>query len=216
MASLTRTYKERRWRYRSHVPPTWFMPVKGSVHVTISRAFADYVLHNDTATEILNWVRRLDFFQDEAFFSTLNHNPQLGIPGSYKGLCIVKQIYILFLYLSVCLCAYLSVSLPACLSVCKSVWLPANLFICLSACLPAWMSACLSVCISVWLSACLLICLPTCLKNLHVCLSVCLSDYHIKSVTAVVLFKSLPLAWLVFLSTYNQSETRLNDIAEHI
>ncbi|BFZ09659.1 hypothetical protein BsWGS_12698 [Bradybaena similaris] len=84
-ATLSETYKERRWRYRSHVPPTWFMPVKGSVHVTISRAFADYVLHNDTAIEILKWVRRLEFFQDEAFFSTLNHNPQLGIPGSYKG-----------------------------------------------------------------------------------------------------------------------------------
>ncbi|CAG5130226.1 unnamed protein product, partial [Candidula unifasciata] len=46
--------------------------------------FVDYVLHNDTAKELLNWTKPT-FVPDETFFAMLNANPQLGIKGTYKG-----------------------------------------------------------------------------------------------------------------------------------
>ncbi|XP_025105616.1 beta-1,3-galactosyl-O-glycosyl-glycoprotein beta-1,6-N-acetylglucosaminyltransferase-like [Pomacea canaliculata] len=65
-------------------PPHGIVPVKGSVHIAVNRDFVDYVLHSPVAQDFLNWTQRV-FIPDEAFFSTLNHNPQLGIRGSYKG-----------------------------------------------------------------------------------------------------------------------------------
>ncbi|PVD26134.1 hypothetical protein C0Q70_13802 [Pomacea canaliculata] len=64
-------------------PPHGIVPVKGSVHIAVNRDFVDYVLHSPVAQDFLNWTQRV-FIPDEAFFSTLNHNPQLGIRGSYK------------------------------------------------------------------------------------------------------------------------------------
>ncbi|XP_059144082.1 beta-1,3-galactosyl-O-glycosyl-glycoprotein beta-1,6-N-acetylglucosaminyltransferase-like [Physella acuta] len=65
-------------------PPRGLRPVKGSVHVVVNRDFVDYILHNDTAKDLLEWVKGTGV-PDETFFATLNHNPQLGIRGSYKG-----------------------------------------------------------------------------------------------------------------------------------
>ncbi|OWF44638.1 beta-1,3-galactosyl-O-glycosyl-glycoprotein beta-1,6-N-acetylglucosaminyltransferase-like [Mizuhopecten yessoensis] len=65
-------------------PPGGIRPLKGSVHITVNRGFVDYVLHNQTAIDFLNWTRGIDF-PDECFFTSLNHNPHLGIPGTYKG-----------------------------------------------------------------------------------------------------------------------------------
>ncbi|XP_069115349.1 beta-1,3-galactosyl-O-glycosyl-glycoprotein beta-1,6-N-acetylglucosaminyltransferase-like [Argopecten irradians] len=65
-------------------PPGNIRPLKGSVHITVNRGFVDYILHNQTAIDFLNWTRGIDF-PDECFFSSLNHNPHLGIPGTYKG-----------------------------------------------------------------------------------------------------------------------------------
>ncbi|CAG5130225.1 unnamed protein product, partial [Candidula unifasciata] len=53
------------------------------------RPFVDYVLHNDTAKELLNWTKPT-FVPDETFFAMLNANPQLGIIGTYKGLFFGK------------------------------------------------------------------------------------------------------------------------------
>ncbi|XP_060078206.1 beta-1,3-galactosyl-O-glycosyl-glycoprotein beta-1,6-N-acetylglucosaminyltransferase-like [Ylistrum balloti] len=72
-----------RWQ-KAGDPPGGIRPVKGSVHITANRGFVDYILHNQTAIDFLNWTRRIDF-PDECFFSSLNHNPHLGIPGTYKG-----------------------------------------------------------------------------------------------------------------------------------
>ncbi|CAG5133381.1 unnamed protein product, partial [Candidula unifasciata] len=72
-----------RW-YENFPPPFNIKPVKGLVFMLASRAFVDYMLHNPVARDFLQWVSRTDF-PDETFFSTLNHNPHLGIPGSYKG-----------------------------------------------------------------------------------------------------------------------------------
>ncbi|XP_059174353.1 beta-1,3-galactosyl-O-glycosyl-glycoprotein beta-1,6-N-acetylglucosaminyltransferase-like [Physella acuta] len=65
-------------------PPRGLRAVKGSVHITVNRDFVDYILHNDTAKDLLEWVKGTGV-PDETFFATLNHNPQLGIRGSYKG-----------------------------------------------------------------------------------------------------------------------------------
>ena len=59
-------------------------PVKGAVHITVNRNFVEYVVHNSTAHAVLGWVKKAGY-SDEAYFSTLNNNPQLNIPGSYTG-----------------------------------------------------------------------------------------------------------------------------------
>lgn len=65
-------------------PPHGITPVKGSVHIIASRGYVDYVLHDQRAHDLLNWTRRTKV-PDETFFASLNHNPALGVPGSYKG-----------------------------------------------------------------------------------------------------------------------------------
>jgi len=58
---------------------------KGSVHITAVRAFVEYVIYSRTAQEFLDWVKDTAI-PDETFFSSLNHSPQLRVPGSYLGL----------------------------------------------------------------------------------------------------------------------------------
>jgi hypothetical protein len=58
--------------------------VKGSVHIVASRGYVDYVLHNKIADDIRNWIAGVKV-PDEMFFATINHNPSLNVPGSYKG-----------------------------------------------------------------------------------------------------------------------------------
>jgi len=60
---------------------------KGSVHIIASRAFVDYVIHNETAIKFRDWIKK-SFYPDETFFSSLNHSPKLGVPGAYLGLYI--------------------------------------------------------------------------------------------------------------------------------
>ncbi|XP_045209194.2 beta-1,3-galactosyl-O-glycosyl-glycoprotein beta-1,6-N-acetylglucosaminyltransferase-like [Mercenaria mercenaria] len=79
---------ERANRYRwtwAGSPPHNTTAVKGSVHVAVQRGFVDYVLHDERAKGILKWAKRT-FVPDETFFATLNHNPILNVPGSYRGL----------------------------------------------------------------------------------------------------------------------------------
>lgn len=65
-------------------PPHQIHPVKGSVHITANRDFVDYVINNPVAKDFLNWSRKVAV-PDETFFASLNHNPHLRIPGTYKG-----------------------------------------------------------------------------------------------------------------------------------
>jgi len=57
---------------------------KGSVHIVASRGFVDYATNDKTALKFLDWVKGTAI-PDETYFSTLNHNPQLGVPGAYIG-----------------------------------------------------------------------------------------------------------------------------------
>ncbi|XP_064597380.1 beta-1,3-galactosyl-O-glycosyl-glycoprotein beta-1,6-N-acetylglucosaminyltransferase-like [Liolophura sinensis] len=65
-------------------PPHGIIPTKGSVHIAASRGFVGFLLKNQIALDFLEWVKKTSI-PDETFFSTLNHNPHLGVPGSYKG-----------------------------------------------------------------------------------------------------------------------------------
>ncbi|KAL3886794.1 hypothetical protein ACJMK2_026766 [Sinanodonta woodiana] len=80
--TIKRANKDR-WQ-NAGPPPHNITATKGSVHVIVNRDFVDYVIHNPIAQDFLNWTRYVGV-PDETFFSSLNHNPQLGIRGSYKG-----------------------------------------------------------------------------------------------------------------------------------
>lgn len=65
-------------------PPGQWVIAKGSTHIAASRALIGYILFNETARDLLNWMRDIRA-PDEHFFQTLNHNPHMNVPGSYKG-----------------------------------------------------------------------------------------------------------------------------------
>jgi len=72
-------------RYSRAPPvPSNITLTKGAVHIVASRAYVNYVINNKTAIKFLNWVNKTDE-PDETFFSSLNHSPQLRVPGSYSG-----------------------------------------------------------------------------------------------------------------------------------
>jgi len=59
---------------------------KGSVHIIASRAFVNFAIHNETAIKFRDWIKE-SYYPDETFFSSLNHSPNLGVPGAYLGWC---------------------------------------------------------------------------------------------------------------------------------
>ncbi|XP_076452618.1 beta-1,3-galactosyl-O-glycosyl-glycoprotein beta-1,6-N-acetylglucosaminyltransferase-like [Babylonia areolata] len=65
-------------------PPHGIVPFKGLVFVVVCRGFVDYILHHPVAQDFLLWVRYTEI-PDETFFTSLNHNAHLRVPGSYKG-----------------------------------------------------------------------------------------------------------------------------------
>ncbi|XP_064629077.1 beta-1,3-galactosyl-O-glycosyl-glycoprotein beta-1,6-N-acetylglucosaminyltransferase-like [Lineus longissimus] len=65
-------------------PPYNITPMKGSLHIVASRGYIDFILHSMIAKAFTEWLRDTGI-PDETFFSTMNHNPHLGVPGSYKG-----------------------------------------------------------------------------------------------------------------------------------
>uniref|UniRef100_K1RB74 Beta-1,3-galactosyl-O-glycosyl-glycoprotein beta-1,6-N-acetylglucosaminyltransferase 4 n=1 Tax=Magallana gigas TaxID=29159 RepID=K1RB74_MAGGI len=79
--TIKRANKER-WNI-TEKPPHTIQPVKGSVHVTLNRKVVEYVINHDVAADFLTWVNKTSI-PDETFFASLIHNPQLGIPGSFK------------------------------------------------------------------------------------------------------------------------------------
>lgn len=75
--------KRERWKHAG-LPPHGITPVKGGIHVVLNRQFVDFAINSKVAKDLLNWCRKVQI-PDELFFPTLNNNPQLNIPGSYKG-----------------------------------------------------------------------------------------------------------------------------------
>ena len=73
-----------RWQSAGH-PPDGLVPYKGSVHIVVNRNFVDFSIRNQSSFRLLHWLNRTEF-PDETFFTTLNHNSKLHIPGSFKGI----------------------------------------------------------------------------------------------------------------------------------
>ena len=66
-------------------PPYNVTLVKGAVHVTLSRAFVNFTLHDPKAQHFVHWAKDT-WVPDELVFSTLNYNPGVfGAPGSFTG-----------------------------------------------------------------------------------------------------------------------------------
>lgn len=72
-----------RW-YNNFQPPHAIMPYKGMVFIIACRGFVDYLLHSHVARDFLQWVSNTEM-PDETYFPSLNHNPHLRVPGSYRG-----------------------------------------------------------------------------------------------------------------------------------
>ena len=72
-----------RWD-KNGLPPHGLKLVIGSTHAAINRDFVDFILHNQTAKDFMQWLQKT-VIPDETFLPTLNYNPQLGIPGSFLG-----------------------------------------------------------------------------------------------------------------------------------
>jgi hypothetical protein len=76
-------------------PPSGVNVVKGAVHIIATRGFVDYAINSPTAGKFLWWVK-MTKIPDETFFSSLNHSPQLKVPGSYLGelQCVLRSLKI--------------------------------------------------------------------------------------------------------------------------
>lgn len=59
--------------------------VKGAVHITVNRQFVEYAINDPVAKDFLKWNQKVSV-PDETFFASLNYNPHLRVPGSYKGM----------------------------------------------------------------------------------------------------------------------------------
>ncbi|XP_053400630.1 N-acetyllactosaminide beta-1,6-N-acetylglucosaminyl-transferase-like [Mercenaria mercenaria] len=71
-------------------PPHEINVTKGAVHIAVTRGFVDYSLHDPRARDILDYVNTSCKIPDEAYFTILNHNRHLGVPGSYKDLPLLS------------------------------------------------------------------------------------------------------------------------------
>jgi len=69
---------------RKEPAPHGFDIAKGSTHVAVTREFVEFTVNDSRAQDLLDWMKDIKV-PDEHFFQTLNHNPQMNIPGAFKG-----------------------------------------------------------------------------------------------------------------------------------
>ena len=74
---------------RKDPPPHGIKLTKGALYVLACRGYVEYVINSEVAQSFLAWVKDT-VVPDETFFTSLNYNPQLGIPGSFTGRSINK------------------------------------------------------------------------------------------------------------------------------
>lgn len=65
-------------------PPYNVTIYKGSNQAALTRAFVVHFMYSGIAHELIDWFADT-LAPDEYIWPTLNHNPQLHAPGSYKG-----------------------------------------------------------------------------------------------------------------------------------
>jgi hypothetical protein len=64
---------------------------KGGTHIAARREFVHFALNDRRAKDLLHWLRDTQI-PDETFYNSLNRNPQLEIPGSYRGTSLLACI----------------------------------------------------------------------------------------------------------------------------
>jgi hypothetical protein len=69
---------------RKDSPPHNLTLSKGEIHIVARREFVDFALNDRRAQDFFHWLENTHI-PDETFYSSLNRNPQLNIPGSYLG-----------------------------------------------------------------------------------------------------------------------------------
>ncbi|GAB1601121.1 N-acetyllactosaminide beta-1,6-N-acetylglucosaminyl-transferase-like isoform X2 [Argonauta hians] len=65
-------------------PPHNIKASKGSIHITASRGYVNFLIRDRRAQDFTKWVQDTRN-PDETLFSSLNHNPHLKVPGSFNG-----------------------------------------------------------------------------------------------------------------------------------
>ncbi|XP_060063005.1 beta-1,3-galactosyl-O-glycosyl-glycoprotein beta-1,6-N-acetylglucosaminyltransferase 4-like [Ylistrum balloti] len=65
-------------------PPHNITIVKGSAYGVFSRKFVDFILHNKVSKDLLAYLSDVNS-PDEYYWSTLNHDRNIGAPGGYTG-----------------------------------------------------------------------------------------------------------------------------------
>jgi hypothetical protein len=75
---------DRVWKRYWRQPPYGIQLVKGSVHIIASREFVKYCTFDPHAVALRQYLKDTKV-PDESFFSTLNHDPKLRVPGGYSG-----------------------------------------------------------------------------------------------------------------------------------
>jgi len=70
--------------------PHNFDVTKGSTHMAVTREFVEFAVNDSRAKDLLRWMQDIKI-PDEHFFQTLNHNPQMDIPGSYLGINLLTE-----------------------------------------------------------------------------------------------------------------------------
>ena len=72
-----------RWEPFGPVPHN-IQPIVGSVHAALNRDFVDFCIHDNRSFDFQKYLLNT-FSPDELFFSSINHNPHLKIPGTFIG-----------------------------------------------------------------------------------------------------------------------------------
>lgn len=67
-------------------PPHNLTLYKGSFSCVLNKQIIQFALENQTALDLLDWLNDT-YMPDEFFWSTLNHNEFLQMPGGYPGHC---------------------------------------------------------------------------------------------------------------------------------
>ncbi|CAH1780478.1 unnamed protein product [Owenia fusiformis] len=85
--------KQHRWIWKLREVPYNMTVVSGEVHVALSREFVNFIIYSDISWRLLQWVHDAAI-PDEIFFSTLNYNSRLGVPGTIERRSTHHQEYL--------------------------------------------------------------------------------------------------------------------------
>jgi len=81
--------RPRRWSLVNVPQPPDLTLVNGHRHIAVNPEFVKFVLFSNVSKALQKFVSRA-VIPDEVFFPTINHNPHLGIHGSFRGLTEVE------------------------------------------------------------------------------------------------------------------------------